>query len=154
MRLSEMRGLRLEDLGPDGVTRVQGKGSRERYVWFSPATVALVRGMDGARPEGYVFASYERHTPTRYRGALPSATSLWEAVVRIGQRAGVAGVHPHRFRVTMANRFLSRGGDLGALQIILGHADIRQTAYYAGFSAQTRALDQQRRVSLDDGLTA
>ena len=147
VRLSELRGLRLEDIEPDGLVLVRGKGARQRQVYLLPATLAELRGWT-ARRAGYVFAAYEKGTPSCYLGTLPAARTLWVIVRRIAARAGVEGCYPHRLRVTAANRFLRLGGDLGALQVLLGHADISMTAHYGGWTAKERALTMQRRLEV------
>ena len=52
------------------------------------------------------------------------------AVKRIGERAGVDNVHPHRFRRTLATELISRGAAIQDVQMILGHEDIRTTQVY------------------------
>jgi site-specific recombinase XerD len=70
----------------------------------------------------------------------------------LGRRAGVAPVGSHRLRISFANAFLQAGGDLGALQVLMGHSTISMTAHYAGWTAAARALDQQRRFNPADNL--
>ena len=48
----------------------------------------------------------------------------------IGQRAGVAGAHPHRFRHTFAINFLRNRGNIFALQRILGHESLTMVHNY------------------------
>ena len=72
----------------------------------------------------------------------------------LGTRAGVAPVGSHRFRISFANSFLQAGGDLGALQVLMGHSSVVQTLHYAGYTAASRALEMQRRFSLADALLA
>lgn len=45
--------------------------------------------------------------------------------------SGVSGFGPHKCRHTFATRWLERGGNLGALQVALGHASINTTMRYA-----------------------
>ena len=52
------------------------------------------------------------------------------AMKRLGKRAKVKNVHPHRFRRTLATELIARGAALHDVQMILGHEDIRTTQVY------------------------
>jgi integrase/recombinase XerD len=56
---------------------------------------------------------------------------LRKLVYRVGVRAGVRNVHPHRFRHTFAVNFLRFGGNLFALQELLGHTTLTMVRRYA-----------------------
>ena len=150
-RLSEIAGMTTDDLRGDGMLLIRGKGNKERWVYLGKAAYgALARYLDGR--EGRVWLADHEQTPSPYRGG-PMATNTVSGIVkRIGRRAGVAHVHPHRFRTTYACQFLEESGDGGALQIILGHSTLAQTMEYAEYGAAQRALAQQRWLSLADRL--
>ena len=48
----------------------------------------------------------------------------------IGKKTGVKGVHPHRFRHTLATNLLKAGMPLERVQKILGHSKITTTQKY------------------------
>ena len=53
---------------------------------------------------------------------------------KIGEKAGVENVHPHRFRRTLATNLLDRGMNIQDVAMILGHADLKTTQIYCYIS--------------------
>jgi integrase/recombinase XerD len=68
---------------------------------------------------------------------------------RCGDRAGVADVHPHKFRHTFAITYLRNGGDAFTLQQLLGHSSLDMVKLYLKL-AQTDAQDAHKRASPAD----
>jgi integrase len=62
----------------------------------------------------------------------------------VKRRSGVAGFHVHQLRHTFACWYLERGGQLAALQAILGHASILTTMRYAALLDEMVQRDAQR----------
>jgi site-specific recombinase XerD len=129
MRLGEATGLVVGDAEEairEGVLKVRGKGSRERYLPVGRAARnALRRYVHLHRPETssqVLFVSFW--------GQALTAEGIRQVVRRVATRAGVAGVHPHRLRHTAAVTFLRAGGDVFALQRILGHSTLTMTRNY------------------------
>jgi site-specific recombinase XerD len=65
-----------------------------------------------------------------YRGALDRHL-IGRIVRRVGQAAGVPGVHPHRFRHTLATQAINRGMRLEAIAALPGHRKMEMTLIYA-----------------------
>jgi integrase/recombinase XerD len=132
LRLSELRGLRLEQLQLDaGFLQVVGKGNKERVVPVGRSAVeALRRYLEAGRPKlvkprtpGNVFLNK--------RGGAFSSVSLW---MRIKKRVKLAGIErnitPHMLRHSFATHLLEHGADLRVIQELLGHANISTTQVY------------------------
>ena len=138
MRLGEITGLRLPDIDFENETMlVRGKGGFQRMIAASPRSLQVLRQcMDG---RDYPWYSQRSHGPMTSDG-------LAILIRKIGRRAGVEHVHPHRFRTTFACMFLEASSDLLALQLLMGHRKIEVTAHYARWGAERRALDTQRRL--------
>ncbi len=66
------------------------------------------------------------------------------------KRAGIRDFRPHDLRHTFASHYMMRGGSLGALQKILGHADVKMTMRYAHLSREFA----KEEIRLLDGLTS
>ncbi len=60
---------------------------------------------------------------------------------RIGDRAGIKNVHPHRLRHSFATHYLRNGGKMIALQELLGHSDLEMVRRYAKFVEADIAID-------------
>ncbi len=129
MRLGELAGLTLaegEAALRDGMLRVFGKGSRERLVPVgATAQNVLRRYLHLHRPQTHADALFVSAS-----GQLLTAEGIRQVVKRLAQQAGLQGVHPHRLRHTAAVTFLRAGGDVFALQRILGHSTLAMTRNY------------------------
>lgn len=103
---------------------VVGKGDKERTVYLTEVAVMYLRlylsGRQDESPALFIGRSGGRLTKNGVETALK----------RIGLRAGVENVHPHRFRRTLATNMIDRGASLQDVQAILGHEDIRTTQVY------------------------
>lgn len=60
--------------------------------------------------------------------------------------AGVRDVHPHRFRRTFADNWLSEGGSVDGLMAIAGWESMEMVKLYAGARANVRALEEHQRI--------
>lgn len=132
LRVSELTGLRLEDLHLDlGYLLCRGKGSRERLVPVgSQASLRLQEYLAGARysilkgkASPFVFVQSLGKPLTRQ--------AVWKNLRRYALEAGVKGrLSPHVLRHSFATHLLDNGADLRAVQKMLGHADISTTQIY------------------------
>lgn len=154
-RRSEVAGMRPADIDwQRGRVLVRGKGGKHRYVAPGRAAMAALLAYLELRRHCGVG---RRKGGDRYvwltRDATPlSGMRIYEAVRRIAERAGVHNAKPHRFRVSAANGLLKVGMALDELQEVLGHADIKTTAYYASWTRRERAVERQGALSLADRL--
>ena len=114
-----------------GVTRVIGKGNKERIVPVGkPALDALQRYLDDLRPDLLRDDKHSNHVFLSRTGSDLTRIVIWQVVKRHAKRAGLPGIYPHMLRHSFATHLLSGGADLRVVQEMLGHADIQTTQVY------------------------
>jgi integrase/recombinase XerD len=86
-------------------------------------------------------------------GEALTYTGLRLLIRKLGKRGGiqVTRCSPHSFRHTFAIWFLRRGGQFGALQMMLGHNSQKATQIYVKY-AQADIENQHRAYSPGDML--
>lgn len=143
MRASELCQLQLQHVDVrNHRVMVLGKGAKERILPFSSRTggvlwryLAQIPGLEQTSP---IF--------TTSVGYPLDGNQLRRILARIGDRAKVADVHPHRFRHTFAIQFLRNGGDPYTLQMLLGHSTMDMVRRYLDL-AQTDLERAHKRAS-------
>ena len=149
-RLSEVAGLQLDDvdLRLDAVV-YHGKGARDRRVRLGPKTARAVSrylrlrtGVRGSNLSALWLAA---------RGGQPlAANGIKLMLKRRGERAGVAGVHAHRWRHTFAHEWKLAGGDSGDLMLLLGWSSDDMPRHYGASAAAERAQETQSRMGIGE----
>jgi integrase/recombinase XerC len=136
IRVSELVGLNRDDANlTAGTLRVQGKGKRERQVFFGKkkATQALtaylqVRQQDNKGQEDA--ALFLNH-----RGGRLSVRGVHLLVKKHSRRTGIpTSTSPHTLRHAFATHLLDNGADLRSIQELLGHQSLSTTQKYVHVS--------------------
>ncbi len=128
LRISEALGLTGKDAPLPATLRIVGKGGKERVVPVVPAARRAVEAYVRACPhpleaDGPLFRAIRG-------GALgPRAVSQVMADARM-QLGLPATATPHAMRHSFATHLLDAGGDLRAIQELLGHASLSTTQAY------------------------
>lgn len=127
LRASELCALQMRDYDRrQRELRVRhGKGDKEREVYLGESAGAALETYLAERrmtPQAWLFV-------TRRGGPL-DRNQVRHLVIRLADKAQVAGANVHRFRHTFAVSFLRNGGNVFALQRLLGHESMATIRIY------------------------
>jgi site-specific recombinase XerD len=150
VRLAEMAGMAVERLARDEqAVLVIGKGDRARWVPYGDKAATAL----------------DRYLRLRRRRADPESGPLWigqrgaittsgitQMLRRLGRRAGVADVRPHRFRHTSAHRAQVAGITESDLMEVFGWRSPEMVRRYGSSARAERARAAFRRLDLEADL--
>jgi len=136
VRRSELTHLKISDIDSQRmVVHIRGgKGRKDRDVMLSPKLLTALR----THWRFYHRKSSTWLFPSNYRKDRPIDTkTVWYACQKAAQRAGLQKcVHPHTLRHCFATHLYEAGTDLRAIQILLGHEDLKDTLIYVHLAIQ------------------
>ena len=137
MRLSELVGLNVTDIRPDGTARILGKGNKERIIYLNSACINAiteylkVRPMDGVKDRNALFISahLKRMSPKTVQALV------YKYLEQIGLDS--QGYSCHKLRHTAATLMYQHGNvDIRILKEILGHENLGTTEIYTHLNTQ------------------
>lgn len=138
LRISEALGLLRKDAPLPDVLRIVGKGGKERIV--------PVIGVARAGVEKYLALCPFVQAPADalflgQRGKPLNARIIQKVMAQARMQLGLpASATPHAMRHSFATHLLEAGGDLRAIQELLGHASLSTTQAYTAVD-QARLMD-------------
>lgn len=146
MRLSELCGINLTDIGADGSLKLLGKGNKERVIFLNDACVNALNSYLIVRPrEGIPPSQANALFISRNKRRLSNKT-VQHLVNTYLERAGLSGrgFSTHKLRHTAATLMYQEGGvDVRVLKEILGHANLGTTQIY------THVADKQIEAAIN-----
>jgi integrase/recombinase XerC len=144
LRISEALGLTLKDIPAGARTlRVTGKGGKTRIVPLLPATLEAVQAYLKLCPHS---VGSEQTIFLGARGGPLQPAIIQREMQKMRSALGLPETAtPHALRHSFATHLLSAGGDLRAIQELLGHASLSTTQVYTGVDA-ARLLDIYERA--------
>jgi integrase/recombinase XerD len=148
LRVSELCALTRSDYDKkQGRLQIRhGKGDKARLVFLGQAGQrALWRYL--VEREDLVAGAPLFATAS---GRAMDSGGVRKMIMRAGLRAGVYGASPHRFRHTFAVNFLRNGGNILALQDLLGHSSMEMVRRYARLAEVDLATAQKRASPADN----
>ena len=128
MRVGELVGLNIEDV--DFYEReciVFGKGEAQRLVYFDArCKVHLLEYLNSRNDDNpALFVSFRK--PHKRLGI----NGVEMILKKLGDKANISNVHPHKFRRTLAINAIDKGMPIEQVQKLLGHMQIDTTMQYA-----------------------
>jgi len=142
LRISEALSLKRGDVGASDAVAVTGKGNKTRVAPVLPQVTKLIADYVALCPHqlpdgGPLFVGA--------RGAGLSPRVIQLAMARLRGALGLPdSATPHALRHSFATHLLARGGDLRAIQELLGHASLSTTQIYT-------AVDSERLLQVYAG---
>lgn len=126
-RAEETTNVKKSDVNfENGTVLVLGKGNKERMVYLNASALLRLKDYLSTRTDSspYIFVGMQKpHNKI-------SVCVIETTVRKIGKRAYVENVHPHRFRRTCATIASKRGMHIEEIQRMLGHEDLKTTQIY------------------------
>lgn len=137
LRRAEVVGIDLADVDGNRV-KVIGKGRKARTVAVPQVAVSAVAtwlAVRGTAP-GPLFTSVGKSGVASM--ARLAASSVYDLLHEIGERAGVASFTPHDARRTRLTDLIDAGVDLAQVQRFAGHSNVATTLIYDRRADETR----------------
>lgn len=144
MRVGELVRLNRDDI--DFYERqciVFGKGASEREVYFDAKTkIHLLEYLE--KRQDINEALFVSVKAPHNRLTIAGVQSILR---KIGKRAKINKVHPHRFRRTLATSAINRGMPIEQVQKLLGHMKIDTTMHYAIVNQNNVKISHKKFIS-------
>lgn len=144
IRVGELVNLNITDLDLEQrECVVYGKGDKERRVYFdAKAKIHLqdyIQSRTDSNPALFVTldAPYDRL----------KISGVEIRLRELGRSLGLAKIHPHKFRRTMATRVIDKGMPIEQVQKILGHSQIDTTMQYAIVNQNNVKTSHQKYIA-------
>ena len=133
MRISELVGLKKDQINDLGSIFIRGKGKKERSVYLTDRAQEHIRKYLAARGESespFLFLPLRgRNIHKKDRRISPNY--LEEKIKRYGELLGLSiQVSPHGLRRAFATYLAEQGASPAAIQILLGHESLDTTTRY------------------------
>ena len=163
-RATELVNIKQSEIQGNKVV-VNGKGNKERIVYLNATAMLAVDKYMKSLPDTinqYLFPKMKSVSKLVKQGIHQkemyldprnidgdehmSRDALRQYCAKIGKRAGVEDVHPHRFRRTCATMALKRGMPIEQVSKMLGHEKISTTQIYLDLNERDLELAHEKYV--------
>ena len=143
MRVGELVSLDRNDIDfNERECIVLGKGDKERIVYFDARTKLHLLEYLQLRNDNCPALFVSLHNPVTRITINAVEVRLRE----LGRELGLAKVHPHKFRRTLATTAIDKGMPIEQVQTLLGHQKIDTTMQYAMVKQQNVKTSHRRYI--------
>ena len=130
VRVSQLVNIKVRDIDvEERIIKVFGKGSKERFVFFTSKTKELLINYFIKRKEKAI----TDNLLINYKGEKLTERSVQKIIKLVGEKIGL-DIHPHLLRHTFATDLLNKGADIRMIQELLGHENLDTTQIYTHVS--------------------
>lgn len=130
VRVSELVNIKVYDIDiEERIIKVFGKGSKERFVFFTSKTKEILVTYLSKRKEKAIVDNLL----INYKGEKLTERSVQKIIKLVGEKIGL-DIHPHLLRHTFATDLLNKGADIRMIQELLGHENLDTTQIYTHVS--------------------
>jgi integrase/recombinase XerD len=148
LRVSEVARLKRADLdlASGRLVVCNGKGGKDRVVFYCQRTADALRTYLNTHTHAYVFVS-QRVGPPPAQVSFPpkpmTPSGIRQILRKVAGRYGFSDLTPHTLRRTCGTELAAHGVDLATIADQFGHADVATTTIY------TRLADSRRQEVLE-----
>jgi site-specific recombinase XerD len=144
MRVGELVRLNRNDINfNDRQCIVFGKGSSEREVYFDAKTKIHLLNYLESRTD----TNSALFVTTKKPNNRLTIGGVQFILRKLGKKANVNKVHPHRFRRTLATVAIDKGMPIEQVQRLLGHVKIDTTMHYAIVNQNNVKISHKKFIS-------
>lgn len=140
-RAKEIASLRIRDVLDDqgrlreecGLTGAMTKGGKPRVAYLTNPVVrqSIKEYLDERRIQEGILFNFGSPLFKSQKGNNFSPNTLQQLLRRLHDRAGIVGGRSHSGRRWFATELISRGTDIKAVSVLMGHSSVSMTARYA-----------------------
>ena len=140
-RAKELSSLRVRDVVNErdelleecSLVSYMTKGGKPRVAYLtSPSLRAALRAyLEERRAREDILFNFDAPLFKSQKGNHFSPNTLQQLLARLHMRAGITGGRSHSGRRWFATELISRGIDLKAVSVLMGHSTVSMTAQYA-----------------------
>lgn len=146
MRISELIGLRINQLDHTGKIYIQGKGKKQRFIYLTARAEEHIRAYLKMRDDScpYIFVA-QRGLNAKNAKKHISANYLQMKIKRYRELLGISiPTSAHSLRHGFATYLAEQGANPAAIQVLLGHESLETTTRYV-HASDRYAEDSHRK---------